>query len=135
MLPQKTLHLGHFFGGSIRYHVPRSWFRPSGNVLVVFEEKGGDPTKIQFARRKVSRVCVHISEDHPRFDSDYLKEGDVGDYKNRASGQARLKCPMSSRISGVKFASFGDPAGICGSYSQGKCHDPNSVAMVEKVEH
>ncbi|KAL5075138.1 hypothetical protein RYX36_014122 [Vicia faba] len=35
------------------YHVPRSWFKPSGNVLVFFEEKGGDPTKITFARRKV----------------------------------------------------------------------------------
>lgn len=36
------------------YHVPRSWFKPSGNVLVIFEEKGGDPTKITFVRRKVS---------------------------------------------------------------------------------
>ncbi|KAK9904552.1 hypothetical protein M0R45_000634 [Rubus argutus] len=24
------------------YHVPRSWFKPSGNVPVIFEEKGGD---------------------------------------------------------------------------------------------
>ncbi|XP_045822124.1 beta-galactosidase 10-like [Trifolium pratense] len=30
------------------YHVPRSWFKPSGNVLVFFVEKGGDPTKIMF---------------------------------------------------------------------------------------
>ncbi|WJX34747.1 Beta-galactosidase 10 [Trifolium repens] len=36
------------------YHVPRSWFKPSGNVLVIFEEKGGDPTKITFVRRTVS---------------------------------------------------------------------------------
>ncbi|KAI5664695.1 hypothetical protein M9H77_24018 [Catharanthus roseus] len=26
------------------YHVPRSWLKPSGNLLVVFEESGGDPT-------------------------------------------------------------------------------------------
>lgn len=115
------------------YHVPRSWFRPTGNVLVVFEEKGGDPTQIQLARRKVSSVCVHISEDHPRFDFDYMKEGDIQNYKNRASAQAKLKCPNSSLISGVKFASFGDPEGTCGSFSQGKCHDPNSVITVEKV--
>ncbi|PHU11743.1 Beta-galactosidase [Capsicum chinense] len=25
------------------YHVPRSWLKPSGNLLVVFEEWGGDP--------------------------------------------------------------------------------------------
>ncbi|KAM7260342.1 hypothetical protein ACFE04_016083 [Oxalis oulophora] len=36
------------------YHVPRSWFKPSENVLVVFEEKGGDPARITFARRTVS---------------------------------------------------------------------------------
>ncbi|CAL9191724.1 unnamed protein product [Musa hybrid cultivar] len=36
------------------YHVPRSWFQPSGNTLVFFEEKGGDPTRITFARRRVT---------------------------------------------------------------------------------
>ncbi|KAB1227800.1 Beta-galactosidase 3 [Morella rubra] len=30
-------------------HVPRSWFKPSGNILLIFEEKGGDPTKISFS--------------------------------------------------------------------------------------
>ncbi|CAA0820988.1 Beta-galactosidase 10 [Striga hermonthica] len=40
------------------YHVPRSWFKPTGNVLVVFEEKGGDPTQIRFSTRKVSGVCA-----------------------------------------------------------------------------
>lgn len=29
---------------NFRYHVPRSWLKPSGNLLVVFEESGGDPT-------------------------------------------------------------------------------------------
>ncbi|XP_010521248.1 PREDICTED: beta-galactosidase 10 [Tarenaya hassleriana] len=36
------------------YHVPRSWFKPSGNELVIFEERGGDPTKIKLSRRKVT---------------------------------------------------------------------------------
>ncbi|URE13790.1 Glycosyl hydrolases family 35 [Musa troglodytarum] len=36
------------------YHVPRSWFQPSGNTLIFFEEKGGDPTRITFARRRVT---------------------------------------------------------------------------------
>ncbi|KVH91256.1 D-galactoside/L-rhamnose binding SUEL lectin domain-containing protein [Cynara cardunculus var. scolymus] len=44
-----------------------SWFKPSGNVLVMFEEKGGDPTQIRFSRRKLSGLCAHISEDHPSF--------------------------------------------------------------------
>ncbi|KAL8464064.1 hypothetical protein ACS0TY_033836 [Phlomoides rotata] len=33
------------------YHIPRSWLKPSGNVLVVFEEFGGDPTKISLVKR------------------------------------------------------------------------------------
>uniref|UniRef100_A0A5B7A327 Beta-galactosidase n=2 Tax=Davidia involucrata TaxID=16924 RepID=A0A5B7A327_DAVIN len=33
------------------YHVPRSWLKPTGNLLVVFEEWGGDPTGISLDRR------------------------------------------------------------------------------------
>ena len=33
------------------YHVPRSWLKPSGNFLVVFEELGGYPTGISLVRR------------------------------------------------------------------------------------
>ncbi|XP_041998877.1 beta-galactosidase-like [Salvia splendens] len=33
------------------YHVPRSWLKPSGNLLVMFEEWGGDPTKITLVKR------------------------------------------------------------------------------------
>ncbi|XVF35016.1 hypothetical protein REPUB_Repub18cG0108700 [Reevesia pubescens] len=34
------------------YHVPRSWLKPSGNLLVVFEEWGGDPSGIALVKRK-----------------------------------------------------------------------------------
>jgi hypothetical protein len=33
------------------YHIPRSWLSPSGNVLVVFEEWGGDPIGISLVKR------------------------------------------------------------------------------------
>ncbi|KAL9660812.1 hypothetical protein QQ045_025630 [Rhodiola kirilowii] len=33
------------------YHVPRSWLRPTGNLLVVFEEWGGDPSGISLVSR------------------------------------------------------------------------------------
>ncbi|KAK4432904.1 Beta-galactosidase [Sesamum alatum] len=35
------------------YHVPRSWLKPTGNVLVVFEEWGGDPNRISLVKRVV----------------------------------------------------------------------------------
>ncbi|KAK4567103.1 hypothetical protein RGQ29_003086 [Quercus rubra] len=110
------------------YHVPRSWFKPSGNVLVIFEEKGGDPTKIKFSRRKISGVCALVAEDYPSVESWLESAND-----NKTKTSAYLKCPESTRISTIKFASFGTPTGTCGSYSKGDCHDPNSTSVVEKL--
>nr|GEW59403.1 galactose-binding domain-like protein [Tanacetum cinerariifolium] len=33
------------------YHVPRSWLRPTGNFLVIFEEWGGNPDWITLVKR------------------------------------------------------------------------------------
>ncbi|KAF8036359.1 hypothetical protein BT93_C2161 [Corymbia citriodora subsp. variegata] len=32
------------------YHVPRSWLKPTGNQLIIFEEWGGNPTQITLVR-------------------------------------------------------------------------------------
>ncbi|KAL5755424.1 hypothetical protein ACOSP7_023644 [Xanthoceras sorbifolium] len=114
------------------YHIPRSWFKPSGNVLVIFEEtNNGDPTKIRFSRRKTSGACSHIAEDYPSVEHISQKKDENGNNKKKAT--VHLKCPQNSHISAVKFASFGTPTGTCGSYSIGDCHDPNSTSVVEKV--
>lgn len=112
-----------------RYHIPRSWFRPSGNTLVIFEEKGGDPSKIKFARRRATSICGSVAEAYPL---------DLGSMVN-ANGKKDTKtnlylaCSHGSFISAIKFASFGTPAGSCGSYSQGICHYANSVHVVKEV--
>ncbi|KAJ4715242.1 Beta-galactosidase [Melia azedarach] len=103
------------------YHVPRSWFKPTGNVLVIFEEIGGDPTKITFSRRKVSGSC-----------------GVVGEHPHHVNGteiaqKLHLKCPKNTHISNVKFASYGTPKGTCGSLRLGDCHATSSISVVEKV--
>ncbi|VFQ71873.1 unnamed protein product [Cuscuta campestris] len=36
------------------YHVPRSWLKPTGNVVVVFEEIGGDASRISFVKRTLA---------------------------------------------------------------------------------
>ncbi|KAF8411750.1 hypothetical protein HHK36_004308 [Tetracentron sinense] len=113
------------------YHIPRSWFRPSGNILVIFEEKGGDPTKITFLRRQMKGVCALVSEDYPSVDLESW-QNDNEDNSN-AKATLHLKCPTNNRISAVKFASFGTPSGTCGFYRNGDCHDPNSISVVEKV--
>lgn len=133
LLCELTLKLIHYHICALfRYHVPRSWFKPTGNILVIFEEKGGDPSKIRFSTRKVSSLCAHIAEDHPSFDLEHLQIRSMEKYKKKAS--VSLKCPTSTKISAVKFASFGDPVGRCGTYAVGGCHDPNSVSIVQKVK-
>ncbi|KAF9592156.1 hypothetical protein IFM89_012585 [Coptis chinensis] len=70
---------------TIRYHVP-AMVNPSGNLLVIFEEWGGDPNGI------------------------------------------------SLKISSIKFASFGTPQGVCGSFKEGSCHAHKSYDAFEKVK-
>ncbi|CAL1355764.1 unnamed protein product [Linum trigynum] len=36
------------------YHVPRAWLKPRGNLLVVFEELGGDASKIALVKRTLN---------------------------------------------------------------------------------
>ncbi|XP_047334110.1 beta-galactosidase-like [Impatiens glandulifera] len=43
------------------YHVPRAWLKPTGNLAVVFEELGGDPTGISLARRSSGEVGINGS--------------------------------------------------------------------------
>ncbi|PKI51981.1 hypothetical protein CRG98_027633 [Punica granatum] len=113
------------------YHIPRSWLKPSGNILVLFEEIGGDPTKISFATRQVGTLCSHVSESHPlpvdMWDSD-SKTG-------KGSGPILfLECPSSDQvISSIKFASFGTPHGTCGGFSHGKCSSSKALSTLQKA--
>lgn len=115
-----------------RYHIPRSWFHPSGNILVVFEEKGGDPTRITFSRRAVTSVCSFVSEHFPSIDLESWDESATNEGTSPA--KAQLSCPEGKNISSVKFASLGTPSGTCRSYQKGSCHHPNSLSVVEKVK-
>ncbi|KAK4853138.1 hypothetical protein QYF36_004428 [Acer negundo] len=91
------------------YHVPRSWLKPSGNLLVVFEEWGGDPTGISLVKRTTGSVCADIYEGQPNLNGS-------------GNAKAHLWCPPGEKISEIKFASYGWPQGTCGSFSEGGCH-------------
>jgi hypothetical protein len=113
-----------------RYHVPRSWLQPTRNLLVVFEELGGDSSKIALVKRSVSSVCADVSEDHPN-----IKKWQIESYGEREYHRAKvhLRCAPGQSISAIKFASFGTPMGTCGSFQQGDCHSANSHTVLEKV--
>ncbi|KAB2604573.1 beta-D-galactosidase 7 [Pyrus ussuriensis x Pyrus communis] len=112
------------------YHVPRSWLKPTQNLVVVFEELGGDPSKITLVRRSVTGVCGDLHENHPNAEN-FDVDGNE-DFKTLHQAQVHLHCAPGQSISSIKFASFGTPSGTCGSFQQGTCHATNSHAVVEK---
>lgn len=113
------------------YHVPRSWLKPSGNILVLFEEMGGDPTQLAFATRKMGSLCSHVSDSHPL----PMDMWGLDSKTRRASNPTlSLSCPSPNQvISSIKFASFGTPLGTCGSFSHGRCSSAKAHSIVQKV--
>ncbi|MCL7035716.1 hypothetical protein MKW94_027035 [Papaver nudicaule] len=100
------------------YHVPRSWLKPTGNLMVVFEELGGNPSGITLDRRIIQSVCSDIYEAQPSLES-YLA---LANGKSPLPPKAYLWCMAGKKISWIKFASFGTPLGVSGSFSEGSCH-------------
>ncbi|XP_010534899.1 PREDICTED: beta-galactosidase 1 [Tarenaya hassleriana] len=113
------------------YHVPHSWLKPNGNLLVVFEEWGGDPNGISLVRREVDSVCADIYEWQPT----------LMNYQMQASGKVNkplhpkvhLQCGFGQKMRTVKFASFGTPEGTCGSYREGNCHAHHSYDAFNRL--
>ncbi|OVA08712.1 D-galactoside/L-rhamnose binding SUEL lectin domain [Macleaya cordata] len=113
------------------YHVPRSWLKPTQNLLVLFEEIGGDTSGISLVKRAVSSVCAKVSEYHPTTKSLQL---DGLDKQNEVlpKPKVHLHCPRGQSISTIKFASFGTPSGTCGNFQKGTCHSPSSYDILKK---
>ncbi|EYU21377.1 hypothetical protein MIMGU_mgv1a001631mg [Erythranthe guttata] len=112
------------------YHVPRSWLRPSGNLLVVFEEWGGNPNGISLVKREVESVCADIYEWQPNLMNWQMQSS--GKVTKALRPKAHLSCAPGQKISSVKFASFGTPEGACGSFRQGSCHAFHSYDVFER---
>lgn len=111
--------------------MPRSWLKPSQNLLVVFEELGGDPSRISLVRRSMTSVCADVFEYHPNIKNWHIES--YGKTEEVHKPKVHLRCGAGQSISSIKFASYGTPLGTCGSFQQGTCHAPDSYATVEKV--
>ncbi|KAK8970516.1 hypothetical protein KSP40_PGU008579 [Platanthera guangdongensis] len=96
----------------------------NGDLLVVFEEWGGDPSQISLVKRTVESVCAEVTERQPTVNNWQTKE--------YGRPKANLSCPSGHKISSIKFASFGTPSGECGSYSEGACHAYKSYDAFQK---
>lgn len=116
------------------YHVPRSWLKPSGNILVLFEEIGGDPTKISFTTQELESLCSHVSQHHPLPVEAWSQDKSTRKSKSKSEPRVSLECPHPNQvISSIKFASFGTPQGKCGSFSHGECRSTNAISILQKA--
>lgn len=122
--PDKLAH-------NFRYHVPRSWLKPTGNLLVVFEEWGGNPNGISLVRREIDSVCAYMYEWQPTLINWQLHAS--GKVNKPLRPKAHLMCGPGQKIKSIKFASFGTPEGVCGSYRQGSCHAFHSYDAFQRV--
>ncbi|KAJ0903450.1 putative beta-galactosidase [Helianthus annuus] len=114
----------------IWYHVPRSWLRPSDNLLVLFEETGGNPFEISVKTVSVGTVCAHVSED-------YYPPVSMWSHANTAAGEMEpvmeMQCEDGYIIASIEFASYGTPQGRCQAFSTGNCHAPTSSSILSKA--
>ena len=115
-----------------RYNVPRSFLRPNGNLLVLFEEEYGNPLNISLDTVSNNRVCGHVSDIQPH----RVNSWEVRDhYQWRPIPRVNLRCPPKQVITKIVFASHGNPSGNCESYALGSCHSSSTQQIVEKVTY
>ncbi|KAL6317789.1 hypothetical protein AAG906_030543 [Vitis piasezkii] len=116
----------------IWYHIPRSFLKPTGNLLVLLEEETGQPVGISIGKVSIPKICGHVSESHlPPVISRVIYKKHENHHGRRPKVQ--LRCPSNRNISRILFASFGTPSGDCQSYAVGSCHSSNSRSNVEKA--
>jgi hypothetical protein len=121
---------------TFRYHVPRSFLKPKGNLLVLLEEERGYPLGIFLDTISITKVCGLVSGSHlPSVTSWRRQDGSGKIYQMKPDRRPKLQldCPPKHIISKILFASFGTPSGDCESYDIGSCHSSNSRDIVEKV--
>ncbi|XP_020086187.1 beta-galactosidase 7-like isoform X1 [Ananas comosus] len=104
------------------YHVPRSFLKDKQNLLILFEEIGGDPVEITVNTMSVTRVCSRVSETSTPSVFSKSKQPSV-----------HLHCQEGKRIEAIEFASYGNSFGDCEGHGVGSCHSNSSKSVVEKA--
>ncbi|CAN6355088.1 unnamed protein product [Urochloa humidicola] len=104
------------------YHIPRQFLNPQDNILVLFEEMGGDPQQITVSTVSVTRVCGNVNE----LSAPSLQSQDEEPAVN-------LSCQEGKQISAIEFASYGNPVGDCTNFGSGSCHAESSESVVKQA--
>ncbi|XP_043714479.1 beta-galactosidase 13-like [Telopea speciosissima] len=115
------------------YHIPRAFLKPTDNLLVLFEEIGGNPEEVTILTVNRDTVCSYITEHHPPQVKSWLgQDSEIQSGLDIIKPQASLKCPNHKVIVEVEFASFGDPFGACGDFTIGTCTTVDTKEIVEE---
>ncbi|XP_051147165.1 beta-galactosidase 14-like [Andrographis paniculata] len=114
------------------YHIPRSHLKPTGNVIVVLEETGGDPTKIEILLINRDTICSVIGDYYPPSVSSWeLKKNQIRSTVD-SRNEAKLTCPDKKVVERVEFASFGNAEGACGAFKPATCDSAKVRKVVEE---
>lgn len=112
------------------YHIPREWLQESGNLLVLFEETGGDPSQISLEVHYTKTICSKISETYYPPLSAWSRAANGRPSVNTVAPELRLQCDDGHVISKITFASYGTPTGGCQNFSVGNCHASTTLDLV-----
>ncbi|XP_038893262.1 beta-galactosidase 7-like [Benincasa hispida] len=93
------------------YHVPRSFLSNDTNTLILFEEIGGNPQQVSIQTIALRTICGNANE----------------------GSTLEVSCQGSDIISGIQFASYGDPKGQCSSFMKGSLDVGNVSTLVKKA--
>ncbi|KAL6644112.1 hypothetical protein ACP70R_018878 [Stipagrostis hirtigluma subsp. patula] len=115
------------------YHIPREWLQESDNLLVLFEETGGDPSLISLEVHYTKTICSRISENYypPLSAWSHVSKGRAS--VNAVAPELHLQCDDGHVISKITFASYGTPSGGCQNFSVGKCHASSTLDLVTEA--
>ncbi|KAK2654987.1 hypothetical protein Ddye_008039 [Dipteronia dyeriana] len=98
MVANVSLTVENLLKDTIIFH-GSSWMIERINVLVLFEEFGGTPDDVTVQTVTVGTVCAHAYDDN----------------------NMQQSCQGGRVFADIRFASFGDPEGICGPFKRGTC--------------
>ncbi|CAA2991953.1 beta-galactosidase 13-like [Olea europaea subsp. europaea] len=115
------------------YHIPRAFLKPKNNLLVIFEETGGKPEKIEIQTVNRNIICSVITEYHPPLVKSWERKDNIfRAIVDPVKTGSHLSCPDNKVMNAIEFASFGDADGACGYFYHGKCNSPKALQVVEQ---
>lgn len=117
----------------VEYHIPRSYLKPKGNLLVVFEETGGNPENIVIQTVNRNTICSVITEYYPPKVQSWVRKDDQFRAIVDPIKASQLTCPDNKVIKKVEFVTFGEVEGACGNFQAGKCDSSKARKVVEEL--